>query len=296
MRHKIKPARLKPRLSIFTLKSAFLALGLRISLDQNLCCSPYLTKLGRISLDQNLWCSILICGLIILSGCTTIYNSATGKRETIFIDTQTEVSLGSDMAKEISREKKIVNDLGMQERLEKVAKRITAVSDRQDISYHFNIVNEKEFNAFAIPGGNVYINSGLMDAVNDDELAAVVGHELGHIAARHSVKRLQAVLGYQLLSSIALGASGGKQVFQAVDVVFNAIVLGYGRKDEFLADRLGVKYSKAAGFNPRGMVTFFQKLKQESKGSWPSLVFLSSHPPIDERIKQAQIEISALAH
>ncbi|MBU0547838.1 MAG: M48 family metalloprotease [Candidatus Omnitrophica bacterium] len=257
MRHNIKPARLKP----------------------------------RWILER---CPILICGLIILSGCATIYNSATGQRETLFIDTKAEVSLGSDMAKQISREKKIINDPKMQERLDKVAKRIAVVSDRQDLRYNFNIVDEKEFNAFAIPGGSVYINSGLMGAANDDELAAVVGHEVGHIAARHSVKRLQAVLGYQLLSSIALGVSGQKQVFQAVDVVFNVVVLGYGRKDEFLADRLGVKYSKAAGFNPRGMVTFFQKLKQESKNSGPTLVFLSSHPPIDERIKQAEGEISVL--
>jgi len=282
MRHKIKPARLKSRrilerlLSIFILKGAFLALR------------------ARLSLDQSLRCSILICGLIILSGCTTIYNSATGQRETLFIDTKTEVSLGSDIAKEIRREKKIVNDPRMQERLEIVAKKIATVSDRQDLNYHFNIINEKEFNAFAIPGGNVYINRGLMEAANDDELAAVVGHEVGHIAARHSVKRLQAVLGYQLLSSIALGTSGQEHVFQAVDVVFNVVALGYGRKDEFLADKLGVKYSKAAGFNPRGMVTFFQKLKQESKNSGPSLVFLNSHPPIDERIKQAQREISVL--
>lgn len=145
---------------------------------------------------------ILICGLSILSGCTTIYNSATGQRETLFIDTKTEVNLGSNMANEISREKKMVNDPKLQERLERVAKRIAAVSDRKDLSYYFNIVDEKEFNAFAIPGGSVYINSGLMAAANDDELAAVVGYEVGHIAARHSVKRLQAVLGYQLLSSI----------------------------------------------------------------------------------------------
>jgi len=239
---------------------------------------------------------ILICCLILLSGCTTIYNPATGQRESLFIDTKTEVSLGSDMAKEISREKKIVKDLKLNERLGNIAKRIAAISDRQDLNYHFYIVDEKEFNAFAIPGGSVYINSWLMQAANDDELAAVVGHEVGHIAARHSVKRLQAVLGYQLLTSIALGVSGQGQVLQAVDVVFNVVVLGYSRKDEYLADKLGVKYAKAAGFNPYGMVTFFQKLKQEGKNTSFNLVFLSSHPPIDERIKQAQKEIAALTN
>ncbi len=237
---------------------------------------------------------ILACAVLFLGGCTTIYNPATGQRETLLIDTQTEVSLGKDMARQISSEMKLLSDPKMQERLRRIGKEIAAVSDRKDIAYHFNIVKEKEFNAFAIPGGTVYVNSGLMEAANDDELAAVLGHEVGHIAARHSVKRLQAVLGYQLISSIALGASGQGQVLQAVDVVFNVIVLGYSRKDEYLADKLGVKYAKAAGFNPHGMVTFFQKLKNEGKNTSLNLVFLSSHPPIDERIKQAEKEIAAL--
>lgn len=235
---------------------------------------------------------VLIFVLILLGGCTTIYNPATGRKESFFIDTKTEAVLGKDMAKEIDREMKLSGDPMVLERLEKIGKRVAAVSDRTDVSYSFNVVEEKEFNAFAIPGGGIYVNSGLLLAANDDELAAVVAHEVGHIAARHSVKRLQAALGYQLLSSIALGVSGEDKVLQAVDVVFGVVTLGYSRKDEYLADRLGVKYSKLAGFNPQGMVTFFQKLKQEGKSSSFNLVFLSSHPPIDERIKEAGKEIA----
>ncbi|MDP3042187.1 MAG: M48 family metallopeptidase [Candidatus Omnitrophota bacterium] len=244
---------------------------------------------------RKLTCVIFVYSVFILSGCTTIFNPATGNRETLFIDTQAEVTLGKGMARQISAEMKLLDDPVKRKRLEAIGNKIAAVSDRRDLSYHFNIVKDKEFNAFAIPGGMVYVNYGLMDAANDDELAAVLAHEVGHIAARHSVKRLQAVLGYQLISSVALGLSGQGQIFQAVDVVFNVIVLGYSRKDEYLADKLGVKYAKAAGFNPRGMVTFFQKLKQEGKNTGPSLVFLSSHPPIDERIKQAEKEIIALS-
>lgn len=236
----------------------------------------------------------VIFSAFLLSGCTTIYNPATGNRETLFIDTQTEVSLGNDMAKQISSEMKLLDDPVRQKRLEAIGARIAAVSDRQDLKYYFKIVKDKEFNAFAIPGGTVYVNNGLIDAANDNELAAVLGHEVGHIAARHSVKRLQAVLGYQLISSIALGLTGQGQVIQAVDVVFNVVTLGYSRKDEYLADKLGVKYAKAAGFDPHGMVTFFQKLKAESKNTGLNLVFLSSHPPIDERIKKAQEEIAIL--
>lgn len=237
---------------------------------------------------------VLIFGVFFLSGCASIYNSATGRQEVYFIDTQAEISLGKDMAKQLSSQMQLVSDPKMQERLDKIGAKISAVSDRQDLKYSFNIVKEKEFNAFAIPGGNVYVNSGLIEAANDDELAAVIAHEVGHIAARHSVKRLQVALGYQLISSIALGASSQGQLSEAVDVVFNVVSLGYSRKDEYLADKLGIRYSKAAGFNPQGMVTFFQKLKAQSKDNGLVLVFLSSHPPIEERIKQANKEIVSL--
>lgn len=232
--------------------------------------------------------------ILFLSGCTTIYNSATGRNETLLIDTQEEISLGQDMQQQIKTEMKLLTDTRLQGRLDTIGNKVANVSDRQDLKYYFSVVDDKEFNAFAIPGGKVYVNSGLIQSANDDELAAVVGHEVGHVAARHSVKRLQAVLGYQLLAGIALNATGQEQVLEAVDVVFNVVVLGYSRKDEYLADKLGVKYAKLAGFNPQGMVTFFQKLKKESKSSGLDLVFLSSHPPVEERIKQAEIEISAL--
>ena len=230
----------------------------------------------------------------LIGGCTTIYNPATGRKETFFIDSRTEVSLGQDMAKQINSEMKLVTDPIMYQRLQRLAHRVAAVSDRQDVTYKFNIVDDKVFNAFAIPGGIVYINSGLMQAADDDELAAVLGHEVGHIAARHSVKRLQAVLGYQLITSIALGGEEKRQVLQAVDVVFNVVTLGYGRKDELLADKLGVKYANAAGFNPSGMITLLQKLKKESRETGINLVFLSSHPPIEERIKLVEQEIASL--
>jgi len=229
-----------------------------------------------------------------IGGCTTIYNPATGQRESFFIDSRMEASLGQDMAKQINSEMKLVNDPGLNQRVQKIGKKIAAVSDRQDVEYKFNIVEDRQFNAFALPGGIVYINSGLLEAANDDELAAVLGHEVGHIAARHSVKRLQAVLGYQIIASIALGGNQKPQVAQAVGVVFNVVTLGYGRKDEFLADKLGVKYAKYAGYNPNGMVTLLQKLKKESKETGLNIVFLRSHPPVDERIKLAQLEIESL--
>lgn len=232
---------------------------------------------------------------ILFCGCVTMYNPATGRRETLLIDTKSEVALGSDMDKEIRRQMAIYNDPAMAARLERIGNRVCNYSDRKDITYHFEVIKNKEMNAFAVPGGFIYVHSGLMNAVSDDELACVLGHEIGHLAARHGVKRLQAVLGYQVIMSIALGVGGKEVMAQAMDIVFNLASLGYSRQDEFLADSLGVRYASRAGFQPYAMITFFEKLQAEEKKKGPGAkrpVFLSSHPALEERINNCQKEIA----
>ena len=230
------------------------------------------------------------------AGCTTIYNPATQKNETIFIDTEGEVALGRSMAGEVKQEFKIIDDSQDNYRLDSIGQKVAANSDRRDLDYHFSIIKDDELNAFALPGGFIYVNSAITKTATNDELACVLAHEIGHVAARHSVKRIQAVLGYQIIMSIAMGLSGATNVSRAVDVVFNVTTLGYSRADENLADRLAVKYAKHAGFNPNGMLSFFEKLKKEAEKRGPrfNLVFLSSHPPIEERIKNIKNEIVKL--
>lgn len=236
--------------------------------------------------------------LCFLSGCATLYNPATGKNELILIDTKSEVSLGKLLGRQVAQEFKISNDSQLNGRLKKIGAKIAQASDRQDLEYHFFVVDDKELNAFAIPGGSVYVNLGILNAANDDELAAVVAHEVGHVAARHSVKKLQVILGYQIVMSIAFNKASSLDVARAVDVMFNLISLGYSREDERLADRLSIKYTHRAGFNPRGIVSFLYKLEAEAKKQDISyhLVFLSSHPPIEERIKNMEKEIYNLEH
>lgn len=248
---------------------------------------------GRLSISN---LTTFILSIFLLTGCVTIYNPATQRKETLLIDTKSEVALGRDMDRQIQKKLKILNDPQMQYRLENIGNKVANFSDRRDLTYYFRIVKDKELNAFAIPGGFIYVNSGLMDIATDEELACVLAHEIGHIAARHSVKKLQASLGYQIIMSIALGISQNQTMGRAMDIVFNLVNLGYSRKDELLADRLAVKYAKKAGYNPSAMITFFEKLRQEEKKRGPNfnLVFLSSHPPIKERIKNIENEIKTI--
>lgn len=232
---------------------------------------------------------VLVCGLL-LQGCAT-FNPATGRKEIILIDTAQEVSLGTSIDARMQKELKLVADPSMQARLDTIGRRVAAASDRKDVRYHFRVVDDASLNAFALPGGYIYVNKGVLESATDDELACVVAHEVGHIAARHSVKQLQAAMGYNLLMAIIAGRAGAPAlVTQSTDVIFNAVNLGYSRQDELLSDRLAVRYAAAAGYDRRGMASFFRKLKQASDKAGPHfrLPFMSSHPPIEERISRVE--------
>jgi predicted Zn-dependent protease len=241
---------------------------------------------------------IALAAALLICGCATTYNPATKRNEFILIDTESEVSMGRQMDKEVQKEFKLVLDRNMQDRLDKIGAKVAAVSDRQDLIYQFKVIEDKELNAFTIPGGYVYVNSGLMETATDDELAGVLGHEVGHIAAKHAVKKLQADMGFQLVMSIAMGASNQQTMGQAMGIVYDLAHLGYSRKDETLADSLSVKYSKNAGFDPRAIITFMEKLQAEHEKRGPNvnLVFLSSHPAIEDRIRNISAEIAALEY
>jgi len=235
-----------------------------------------------------------LVALIILSGCATVYNPATGRNEVILINSASEAMIGKSAASQISEKYKLIDSGKDFDRLEEIGSRIAVVSDRQDIEYSFYMIDDKALNAFTIPGGYVYIFKGLYDKLDDDELASVVAHEIGHVAARHIVKKMQASLGYQILSTIALiaytkDADDDKKkqaayVAYAGATAFNLTMLGYSRKDEFQADELSVKYTSSAGFDPNGMIGALEKLKEQEKEGIPVPYILRSHPYIDQRI------------
>lgn len=228
--------------------------------------------------------------IIFTVGCATVYNPATEREEVYFINDEQEVSIGANLAESIKKENELFRNPNYLSDLIRIGQKLVTVSDRDYLAFQFYIINDEEMNAFALPGGYIFVNKGLIDKTNEDELAFVLAHEIGHVAARHSVKRLQASLGFSLILSIALKDVKNSIITDAVDIVYNVVSLGYSRQDEFLADSLAVKYTKKAGFNPRAGVSLMEKLQAEAKGSH-TLVFLSSHPPAAERIKNIEERI-----
>jgi len=228
--------------------------------------------------------------LLLLSGCATVYNPATGAKEYISIGTQEEVSIGKEVAAAVEAKYKLSQNTAQIERVNSIGRRIAAVSDRQDLKYHFKVLENKDINALSTPGGYVYVNTGLLDKADDDELAAVIGHEVGHIAARHAVQAIDAnkwISGGMILATILIKSDNKKAVMEGASMALDVIMKGYSREDEFEADKLGVRYAYYAGFDPNGAVTFMEKLRQAGKDDRIA-VYFSTHPLYSERIAKAR--------
>ena len=198
-----------------------------------------------------------------LTGCVSShFNVATQREEHTITSTAKEVELGRKIARHVEKELRITANEPLQQRVRAIGERIAAVCDRKELIYTFAVVDDKEVNAFSLPGGYVFINEGLINkTANDDELSGVIAHEVAHIVARHAVKRYESSLGLQLAQLATIAARQGG-VAQGMSIAVQAAQLSYARQDELEADRLGVKYMKAAGFDPKGMLTFLEKLHE----------------------------------
>lgn len=238
---------------------------------------------------------VFICGVGFL-GCSTEYNVATNRQDVMFYSTDKEVSIGDSISREVEKEYTVILDRELNERLQRIGCRITAVCDRRELFYRFRIIEDKEdkdmVNAFSLPGGYVYVFKNLMKVADkDDELAAVVGHEVAHIVARHSIKRLQAIWGYSLLTILAAGTRD-PGFAQGAQAAYLQLMSGYSRQDELIADKLGARYTKRAGYDPKAMLTFLAKLeKRHKKEPARPLSYFRTHPFASERVKATKEEL-----
>ncbi len=234
---------------------------------------------------------ILALIFLIISCATT---GPGGKKSLILIPTDSEVQIGKEVAADVEKSEKVLNNTTVQNYVNKVGQKIAKVCDRKNLKYKFKVLDNDEINAFACPGGFIYIYSGLLKVFdNEAQLSAVLAHEVGHVVARHSIKRLQAMYGYVIVMEVALGPKMGKTARQMVDAAAGLIMQGYGRENEYEADNLGVLYSKKAGYNPKGMIQVFQKFKaMEGKPPNAFEQLLASHPPAKDRIANANRQIN----
>lgn len=250
------------------------------------------------ALDKFCWILIL---LFSLTGCETLgsFNPATGRHELIFVSTPTEIQMGNSIDQQLSASEKMSQDGQLVRRIERIGQRLAQVSDRQDYAYNFKVIEKDEINAFTVPGGRIYIYTGLIKRIkSDDAIAAVLAHEIGHCSARHAIKKFQAALGFQLVSGLVLGQIEEEQAQKVAALGSGAIMTiassAYGRQDEYEADRLGLKYMVAAGYDPRAMVQMFEVLEQEEGRSGGVPLILRSHPYASDRIIAIQKEIEKI--
>jgi Zn-dependent protease with chaperone function len=216
-----------------------------------------------------------------------------------FFSSDEEVKMGKSYAQDVEKQVEILNDPEVESYVDELGQRLARTSRRPDISYHFRVVNTADINAFAIPGGFVYVNRGLIEkADNESELAGVLAHEIGHVAGRHSTRQMSK----QLLTAGILAAAGaaagaksdtaGQLVSQGGGAFAFFTFMKYSRDMERQADLLGLHNLHAAGYDGNGMVTFFDKLKEEGKGD-PSRfeTFFSTHPSPAERVENVGEEL-----
>ncbi len=227
----------------------------------------------------------------VLAGCSV--NPATGKREFIMISREQEIALGVQASPEMEKQfGGPIDNQPLQDYVQSVGQKVSSVSDRE-MPYEFTAVASKVPNAFALPGGKIFITAGLLSKMsNERQLAAVLAHETAHVCALHNVKGMQQAMGGQILVDIVGTVIGGTEgaVAEAATKVASTIVnLKYSREYEYQADELGIKYMNRAGYNPWGMVELLNVLYDESQSEPGSLgEMLRTHPLTSKRIENAE--------
>jgi predicted Zn-dependent protease len=260
-----------------------------------------------------------LCGSVVLasltSGCMTATSPATGRSFSTSVSPQQEAAMGQ------KEHPKILAEFGgaYQEKPElttyvsSIGQFVAATSERKDVTYTFTVLNTPDVNAFAVPGGYIYITRGLLTlADNEAEVAGVLGHEIGHINARHTAERMgqqqQAqweVMGATLLGAILGGNTGASAMGGLVEKHAEVQLAQYSQQQEFEADSLGVRYLKRATYDPQAMAEFLGSLRAQSQleaklaGKDPSVVdannMLASHPRTVDRVEKAIAEAGPAA-
>lgn len=215
------------------------------------------------------------------------------------ISQQQEVELGQDYARQINSQLPIVNDPEINRYVNVLGDEIARRTSRADLDWRFYIVDSKEVNAFAVPGGFIYVNRGLVERTTRmDELAGVLGHEIGHVVRRHSIEQMEKAQGANLgvtLACVLTSVCNSQIAGAAINIAGGAVFARFSRQDELEADQEAIANTVRAGISPQGIITMFQKLIAE-RSRRPAGVagWFSTHPLEEDRIERAQASINAI--
>ncbi|MEP6763233.1 MAG: M48 family metallopeptidase [Gemmatimonadaceae bacterium] len=247
---------------------------------------PQLARNSSLALSRGLRSWAGLVGAFALTGCLAT--------------TQQEVALGADYAAQINRQLPLVADPQVSAYINKLGDSLAKVADDRSLTWHFYVVDQADINAFAVPGGYVYVNRGLIErAENMSELAGVMGHEIGHVVKRHSVKQMQkaqqtsaGIAGVCIFAPSFCNSETGSAVVQVGSAGLSA---KFSRDDEAQADQQGVIFTTRAKIDPHGIPNMFRILLNERKSNPGAVeVFLASHPLEEDRITDTNAQIAKI--
>ena len=254
---------------------------------------------------------LLAAALALPAACARVVNPATGQTEFTAMSQAQELQIGQEQHPQVLMQfGGAYEDPELQAYVTRIGERLAAVSELPELDFTFTVLNSEVINAFALPGGYVYITRGLLAlADNEAELAGVMAHEIGHVTARHSAQRYsRGVLaqGGLAIGTIVAGVLGGGAaadlVQQAGGLGAQAYLAGYSRDQEFQADELGVRYLARAGYDPTAMSSFLDKLERNDQlmrrlagrdGADPASSWFATHPRTPDRVLRAAEQASA---
>lgn len=230
-----------------------------------------------------------------LSYCTTTSeNPVTGEKQHVSLTPEQEVALGRQLAPQMAAQFGGVSSTEARERVSRVGARIVSRSSASQAPYKYNfylLSDRRTVNAFALPGGQIFITEALLSLLtSEDELAGVLGHEVGHVLARHSAEHLaKQQLTKSLVGAVAIG-SGSYDTAQIAHLAGSLVNMKHGRDDELESDTLGLRLMREAGYDPRAMISVMQKLEKASGGSRQP-EFASTHPSPGNRIQRIREQL-----
>lgn len=248
---------------------------------------------------------LLVLAGLVLAGCAA--NPVTGKQDFVMMSEAQELALGRQASEQVAQQMSMLKDPKWQAYVQRIGEQLAAQSHRSNIPYQFKVVDSPDINAFALPGGHVYINRGLLIYLNSEaQMAAVLGHEIGHVTARHGVRQQSMAMGTGLIGQLITIGTGMPAAGDLSNMLGTAMVRGYGREMELEADGLGAEYLARTGYQPNSVLDVIGALKDQDSYSKQRAQaqgkqvesyhgLFATHPTHDQRLQQVVAQAASLS-